>query len=177
MNSLENLWAVAYDDPDRAAQVRAELQALEERQYLLVTDMAVVVRDRNGSFRIDRERFPYLGNVASCSLAGFLAGLVVLAPFTGAAIGALVGGAGSAAAAAGVGISEEFIREVERLMKPGTSALFLLDAGGDLAVVDYRIRGLGGTVLKTNVDPARAKEVQAALAAPSPEAPASEPRA
>src|SRR5262245_18824326 len=102
MTSVENLWAVAYDDPDRAAQVRAELQALEERQFLLVEDMAVVVRDRDGSFRLDRVRFPYLGNIAGCSLAGFLAGLVVLAPFTGAAIGALVGGAGSAVAATGV---------------------------------------------------------------------------
>jgi uncharacterized membrane protein len=175
MNSVENLWAVAYDDPDRAAQVRAELHALEERQFLLVEDMVVVVRDPDGSFRLDRERFPYVGNVASCSLLGFLAGLVVLAPFTGAAIGALVGGAGSALAAR-VGIAEEFIREVERLMKPGTSALFLLDAGGDLDVVDYRIRGLGGTILKTNVDSQRAKEVQASLAASSSEAPASEAR-
>jgi uncharacterized membrane protein len=175
MNSVENLWAVAYDDPDRAAQVRAELQALEERQFLLVEDIAVVVRDLDGSFRLDRERFPYLGNIACCSLLGFLAGLVVLAPFGGAAIGALVGSAGSAIAAR-VGIAEEFIREVEGLMKPGTSALFLLDVGGDMDVVDYRIRGLGGTILKTNVDPERAKEVQAALATPAPEAPTSEAR-
>jgi uncharacterized membrane protein len=175
MKSLGNLWAIAYDDPDRAAQVRAELHLLEERQYLLVEDMAVVVRAPDGSFRLDRERFPYLGNIAGCSLAGFLAGLVVLAPFTGAAIGALVGGAGSAIAAR-VGIAEEFVREVEGLMKPGTSALFLLDVGADMDVVLYRIRGLGGTVLKTNVDPERAKEIQAALAAPSPEAPTSEAR-
>jgi uncharacterized membrane protein len=175
MKSVGNLWAVAYDDPDRAAQVRAELQTLEERQFLLVEDMAVVVRERDGSFRLDRERFPYLGNVAGLSLVGFLAGLVVLAPLTGAVIGALVGGAGSAIAGR-VGITEGFIREVEGLMKPGTSALFLLDCGGDLDVVDYRIHGLGGTVLKTNVDPERAKVVQAALAAPSPEAPTSEAR-
>src|SRR6516164_9230363 len=98
MASVDNLWAVAFDDPNRAAEVRAELHALDERQFLLVEDMAVVVRDLDGSFRLDRERFPYLGNVAGCSLVGFLAGLVVLAPFTGAAIGALVGGAGSAIA-------------------------------------------------------------------------------
>jgi len=137
--------------------------------------MAVVVRDLDGSFRLDRERFPHLGNIAGCSLVGFLAGLAVLAPFPGAALGALVGGAGSALAAR-AGIAEAFIREVEGLMKPGTSALFLLDVGGDLDVVDYRIRGLGGTILKTNVNPERAKAVQAALAAPSPEAPTSEAR-
>src|SRR5262249_8900701 len=99
MKSAGNLWAVAYDEPNRAAEVRAELQALEERQFLLVEDMAVVVREADGSFRLDRERFPFVGNIAGCSLVGFLAGLVVLAPFTGAAIGAAVGSAGSAIAA------------------------------------------------------------------------------
>jgi uncharacterized membrane protein len=176
MTSGENLWAVAFDAPNRAAEVCAELRALEERQFLLVEDMAVVVRDHDGSFRVEREGFPYLGNIAGCSLAGFLAGLVVLAPLAGAALGALVGGSGSAIAATQAGISEEFIREVQALMKPGSSALFLLDAGGDLEVVDYQIRGLGGTILKTNVDPARAREVQAALAAPSPDTPTGEAR-
>jgi len=164
MKSAGNLWAVAYDDPNRAAEVRAELQALEERQFLLVEDMAVVVREADGSFRLDRERFPFVGNIAGCSLVGFLAGLVVLAPFTGAAIGAAVGSAGSAIAAR-VGIGEDFIREVEGLMKPGTSVLFLLDVGADMDVVLYRIRGLGGTILKTNVDAEYAKQIQATLAA------------
>jgi uncharacterized membrane protein len=165
MKSAGNLWAIAYDDPDRAAQVRAELQELEERQFLLVEDMAVVVKDRDGSFRVGRERFPLLGNIAGCSLVGFLAGLVVLAPFAGATIGALVGSAGSALATR-VGIDEDFIREVKGLMKPGTSALFLLDVGGDMDVVSHSIRGLGGTILKTNVDAEYAKQIQATLASP-----------
>ena len=175
MKSVGNLWAIAYDDPDRAEQVRAEVRRLEEGQFLLVEDTAVAVRAPDGSFRLNHEPFPVVGNILGWSAAGFLAGLVLLAPVAGAAVGALIGGAGSAIASR-VGIAEGFIREVEGLMKPGTSALFLLDAGGDLDVVDYRVRGLGGTVLKTNVDTVRAKEIQAALAAPSPEAPTSEAR-
>jgi uncharacterized membrane protein len=38
-------------------------------------------------------------------------------------------------------------------MRPGTSALFLLDDAGDMEVILHAIQGLGGTVLKTNVDP------------------------
>ena len=63
------------------------------------------------------------------------------------------------------GINEDFISDVERLMKPGTSALFVLDQEGDMDAILEGIRGLGGTVLKTNVDLERAKLIQSTLAA------------
>ena len=84
----------------------------------------------------------------------------------GVTIGAMVGGAG-AAMAISVGIEDDFIREVEDLMKPGTSAIFVLDDEGDMDVILHKIRGLGGTVLKTNVDRERAQLIQSTLAAPS----------
>ena len=62
--------------------------------------------------------------------------------------------------ATSAGIGEDFIKEVEGLMKPGMSALFVLDSEGDMDVILHSIRGLGGTVLKTNVDPERAKLIQ-----------------
>ena len=50
-------------------------------------------------------------------------------------------------------------------MKPGTSALFVLDRDRDMEVILHAIRGLGGTVLKTNVDVKRAELIQSTLAA------------
>jgi uncharacterized membrane protein len=41
---------------------------------------------------------------------------------------------------------------------------------GDREAVLYQLRGLGGKVLKTNVDPEWANEVQAALLNPPPTA-------
>jgi uncharacterized membrane protein len=93
-----------------------------------------------------------------------VAGLVLAAPVSGAAVGALLGGAGTAAAWAAAGIDDDFVREVEGLMKPGTSALFVLDQEGDMEVILHAIRGLGGTVLKTTVDLERAKLIQSTLA-------------
>ena len=122
------------------------------------------MRHSDGSFTLDREPFPGIGNVLSCSAAGFLAGLVVAAPLTGATIGAFVGGAGTLAWAAQSGISAEFIQDVEKIMRPGTSALFVLDEVGDMDVILHTIRGLGGTVLKTNVDLERTKLIQSTLA-------------
>ena len=103
----------------------------------------------------------------ACSVVGFLAGLVVGAPLVGATIGAMVGGTGSVAVLASAGIGDDFVREVKELMKPGTSAIFVLDYEGDMDVILHTIRGLGGTVLKTNVDREHAQLIQSTLAAAS----------
>ena len=68
------------------------------------------------------------------------------------------------------GITREFVAEVQELMKPGTSAVFVLDSEGDMGAILHGIRGLGGTVLRTNVDVERAQLIQATLAA-TPSAP------
>jgi uncharacterized membrane protein len=160
-----HLWAVGYDDMERAAQVRDEVVRLGwEGHSLTLGDVAVAVRRPDGSFTIDREPFPAVGNLAVATAVGFLAGLAVGAPCSGAALGALLGGACGSLSNA-VGFGEAFVREVERLMKPGTSALFVLDDGGDMGVILQGIRGLGGTVLKTNVDLERVKLIQSTLAA------------
>jgi uncharacterized membrane protein len=88
-------------------------------------------------------------------------------PLTGAAAGALVRAAGGTAAE--VGIDDVFVSEVQALMKPGTSALFVLDHEGDMPSILHGIQGLGGTVLRTNVDLERAKLIQSTLAAAATE--------
>jgi uncharacterized membrane protein len=105
-----------------------------------------------------------LGDDGGHTFADFLAALALGAPpLTGAAAGALVRGAGGPAAE--VEIDDGFVSEVEALMKPGTSALFVLDREGSLGAILQGIRGLGGTVLRTNVDARRAKLIQSTLAA------------
>jgi uncharacterized membrane protein len=172
MISAVHLWAIGYDDMGRAEQVREEITRLawgsgQAGKYLILLDIAVVVRHPDGSFTFDRKPFPGAGNILACTAVGFLAGLVLAAPLAGATIGALIGGLGTAASAAETGIDKDFVREVELLMKPGTSALFVLDDQGNMEEILYAIRGLGGTVLKTNVDLERAKLIQSTLAAAS----------
>lgn len=164
MTASGNLWAIGYDDMGRADQVRDEISRLAwDMHYLTLLDVAVVGRHPDGSFTFDRKPFPAVTNIMGCTALGFLVGLVLAAPLTGATIGALLGGAGTATSAA-VGIDDDFVREVEGLMTPGTSALFVLDDEGHMDVILHAIRGLGGTVLKTNVDLERAKLIQATLA-------------
>ena len=165
MSGASRLWAVVFDDPAAAERVRAELRLLEGAHSLLLDDVAIVTRLPDGSFKFDREPDPVLAVTGGCGLIGFLAGLVVAQPLAGAVVGTLVGGA-LAAVGTRVGISAEFILEVRALITPGASALFVMDEWGDREAILYHLRGLGGKVLKTNVDPEWAKEVQGALATP-----------
>jgi uncharacterized membrane protein len=171
MSTTAHLWAIGYDDMGRADQVKEEITRLgwgkgRGGKYLILEDVAVVVRHPDGSFTINREPFPYVGNILASTTVGFLAGLALAVPMTGAALGALAGSTGSALAAR-VGLGDDFIREVESLMKPGTSALFVMDEVADMDMILHSIQGLGGTVLKTNVDPVQAKRIQQSLARPA----------
>jgi uncharacterized membrane protein len=167
MTTSGTLWAIGYDDIGRADQVRDEIAGLGwGTHYLLLDDVAVVVRHPDGSFTFDRKPFPAGTNILGCTAVGFLAGLVLAAPLAGAAVGALLGGLGSATARS-VGIGDDFVREVAGLMKPGTSALFVLDHEGDMDVILHSIRGLGGTVLRSTADVERARLIQSTLAAAS----------
>ena len=169
MSPKAHLWAVGFDDIARAEAVRQEIISLSgPQQALILLDTAVVVREADGSFTLNRERVHTIRNTISGGVVGFLAGLVVAQPLGGAAVGAIVGLTGSQVASA-IGIENTFIQDLEAMMKPATSVLFVLDDEGDMDLLLHKIRGLGGTVMRTNVDLDRAKLIQSTLSADSGE--------
>ena len=158
------LWAVGFDRMERAAQVRDEVIRLGARHCLVVLSTAVVVRYPDGSATLNGEPFVCAPHFRGQTFLSFLVGLALGAPpLTGAAAGTWVRAAGGTAAE--VGIDDDFVGQVQALMKPGTSALFVLDQEGDMTAILQGIRGLGGIVLKTNVDLERTKLIQSTLAA------------
>src|SRR5262245_412391 len=131
MTTSNHLWVIAFDDTERADEIREEIARLGwDEDYLVLVDVAVVVRHLNGSFTVNGKPFPSTTNILGCTAASFLAGIVLATPLTPASLGAALGCAGTAIADK-AGIGQEFIRDVEQLMKPGTSALFVLDDEGD----------------------------------------------
>jgi uncharacterized membrane protein len=164
MTAAAHLWAIGYDYIERAAEVRDQVNRLGAEHCLFLMDTAVVVRYEDGIATLDGEPFCGAANVRADGFAGLLAGIALAAPLlTGAAVGAVLKGPTSVAA--DIGINDDFICEIEQLMKPGTSALFVLDQVGNIDDILRGIRGLGGTVLKTSVDLERAKLIQSTLAA------------
>jgi uncharacterized membrane protein len=170
-----HLWALGYDDEGRADQVRDKIMSLGwDKPYLTLEDIAVVIRHADGTFTLNHEPSPQIPQILGLTLACFLAGLVTAMPLMGAVLGIAVGSV-KAAAAAAARINAEFVRDVEKMMKPGTSALFVLDQGGEIDLILHEIRGLGGRILKSNVDLAKAKLIQATLAASPDESDQVEP--
>ena len=168
MTTTKHLWAIGFDDMTRADQVRDEISRIgRDPNKLILRDVAVVVRHPDGSLTVDREPVAALNYFLHCTAVGFLTGVVLYAPLTGATVGAMMGGADIAASTA-LGIHNDFIREVEGLLKPGTSALFVLDVARNLDRILDEIRGLGGTILRTNVDVDRARLVQSTLSEVDP---------
>jgi uncharacterized membrane protein len=165
MSTIRHLWAIGFDDTTRADEVRDEISKLgRECADLTIKDMAVVVRETDGAFTLDRKPLAAMKYFFDRVALDFITSVVVAAPLTGASAGAMLNAADVAVSAA-LCIDKEFIREVEGLLKPGTSALFLLDEVGSMEKIIPSIRGLGGTVLKTNVGLDHAKLVQSTLAA------------
>jgi uncharacterized membrane protein len=165
MTDAGHLWAVGFDDVSRADQVCAEIIKLAEQHCLILLDWTVAVRFVDGSFTVGGE--PLFHASRHGRLANFLASLALGAPpLTSAAVDIFTGGTQTAGC-----ISDVFIREVKDLMQPGTSVLFVVDTAEVLNAILDAIRGLGGTVLKTNVDLDRARLIQSVLAAPSNQQP------
>jgi uncharacterized membrane protein len=161
MPNVGHLWAVGFDDVSGADRVCGQIIKLAERHCLVLADWTVGVRYSDGSFTVGGE--PLLQASWHGRLATFLASLALGAPpLTSAAVGAITSGAQTDAC-----ISDDFVGEVKELMKPGTSVLFVLDTAADLSAILEGIRGLGGTVLKTNVDLDRARLIQSTLAGSS----------
>jgi uncharacterized membrane protein len=162
-----HLWAVGFDDTERAAGFRDEIAKLAERHCLALFDSAVAVRYGDGSTTLDGEPVMAPIKLGGSGWASWFAALALGAPpLTPAAARSLSRGTASGTSRL-IAVEEDFLRDVQRLMQPGTSALFVLGRTTRAEDLLAGIRGLGGTVLKTNVDLDLARQIQAALSAPS----------
>jgi uncharacterized membrane protein len=138
MTGCGHLWAVGFDGTGRADQVRDEIVRLaREKHDLILRDVAVAVRYADGCLTLDGEPFPAVIPPHRGPIARLLAALALGAPpLSGAAVGPLLASVGATCTA---GISDDFVRDVEGLIRPGTSVLFALDEVGDMDAV---LRGI-----------------------------------
>ena len=164
-NASAHLWAVGFDNVNRADQVRKIIVSLADPQRALrLLDIAVLVRSQDSFLLLNGRVFPTGKHVWRHGTLGLLAGFALAVPLlSDEAVARLFDSSGKDPSH-DVGIDEPFQLEIGSMMRPGTSALLVLDIADDVnAVVDH-LRGLGGTILKTNVDIERAHWIQAVLA-------------
>jgi len=158
---MAELIAIGYPDETTAYEAEKEAQRLAHELILEPEAIAAIVRNEDGKFRVTTNHHAVAGGASWGMFWGMLFGLLFFVPFFGMAIGAGLGAL--MGKVEGAGIDKEFQEQVRDLMKPGTSALFMII---DKATPDKAVEAMskyGGTVLKTSLSKEAEAELQKAL--------------
>jgi uncharacterized membrane protein len=168
---VAELIAIGYDDMEMADRAAEEVYRLAHDLVIEPEHVAVIVRDEDGRYHVHTNHHPVAEGLTWGMLWGALFGLLLFVPLFGLAVGGVFG------ALFGVferiGVDKTFQQEVRDMLKPGTSALFLVV---DKVTPDKAIDALskfGGHVLKTSLTKDAEAQLQAALqgsSAPEPAA-------
>jgi uncharacterized membrane protein len=158
---MSTLVVIAYDNVDKAQEMRAKLAKLEKEYLVDLEDAVVVVRDQKGKVKLHQiVSLPAVGALEG-GFWGTLIGCLFFAPIFGMALGAASGSI--AGALSDVGIGDPFMKELGETLTPGTSALCVLVRQVTVDKVLEEIKGTGGKVLKTNLSKEDESKLQAAL--------------
>jgi len=156
-----------FDEPRGAEQAARSLVDLERRGVVRVLGAGLAGwPPKSPRPRTRQAPSTNLGGALVPSFWGLLLGLVFLVPLAdgGAADGSTDGSTGGVTSDAleGVGLGDDFVRTVRAGVRPGTSALFVLSAGGAADAVGDAFEGSGQTPFETRLtseQEARLREV------------------
>ena len=179
---MQDLIVVGFHGIHRAYEVLSQVQQLDYDWRIDLDDAVAAYRTHDGRLRLDQSVLPTTGQGAGLgALVGVMLGSLLAAPFTaGLSTAAAATAVGFGAATVGTlggtvdaveaesdkyiyGISEDFVKQIGGMIKPGDSAVFALIRSADPEVVAEHFRGSGGTILRTQLPPEAAARVQAIL--------------
>ena len=158
---MADLVAIGYPDMATASAAADEARRLAQDLIIEPDAIAVIVRDKDGSYQVHTSHHPVGAGATWGMFWGFLFGLLFFIPVFGLAIGAGMGALMGHFAKAS--IDKQFQEQVRGLLQPGTSALFLVV---EKATPDRAIDAMskfGGTVLKSSLSKADEEALQKEL--------------
>ena len=147
---MADLIAIGYPDETTADEAAAEAYRLSRDLIIQPDAIAVIIRKQDGSYQVHTNHGGGAGGGAIWgSFWGFLFGLLFFIPVLGMAVGAGMGALMDHLTKST--IDNQFREQVRDMLKPGTSALFLMleKVTPDKAI--EAMRQYGGTVLKTSL--------------------------
>jgi uncharacterized membrane protein len=164
---MADLVAIGYPDETTAVQAQHEAERLTHDLVIQPDAIAAIVRQRDGKFRIHSTAHPVAGTTMYGLLWGLLFGLLFFVPLFGMAVGAGMGALMEKIEKSGV--DKEFQRQVQDMLKPGTSALFLVVENVTPERVADALSRFGGTVLETSLSTDAEAELQTELGGVPPD--------
>jgi uncharacterized membrane protein len=158
---MADLIAIGYPDETTALDAQQEAERLASDLIIQADAIAAIVRNKDGKYKVTTNHHAVAGGTAWGMWWGLLFGLLFFVPVFGMAIGAGFGALFGKLEKSGV--DKAFQEQVREMLKPGTSALFLVveKVTPDKAI--EHLRPFGGTVLKTSLSEEVEAELQAEL--------------
>src|SRR5436305_7372335 len=158
---MADLIAIGYPDETTASLASEEVQRLASELVIEPEAVAAIVRDKEGKYHVSTSHHPVGGGATWGMFWGLLFGLLFFVPVFGMAVGAGLGALFGKIEK--TGIDKQFQQQVRDMLKPGTSALFVVV---EKVTPDKAVESLsqyGGTVLKSSLSTDAEAELQEAL--------------
>jgi uncharacterized membrane protein len=158
---MADLIAIGYDDTTTATEAMDEVMVLAKDLVIQPDAVAAIIRNEDGKLKTITNQHSVGVGATWGMFWGFLFGILFFVPFFGMAIGAGMGALMGKVSKSS--IDKQFQEQVREMLKPGTSALFLIV---EQMTTDKALAGLskfGGKVLKTSLSEEDEKELQEAL--------------
>ncbi len=165
---MSDLIAIGYDDETTATAAAEEVRRLAQDLVIQPDAMAVIVCDKEGEYHVHTNHHLVGGGATWGMFWGLLFGMLFFVPVFGMAIGAGLGAMFGKIEKSG--IDAQFQQQVRDMLRPGTSALFLIveKVTPDKAVA--ALSKFGGTVLKSSLSNDAQNQLQEALHGETPAA-------
>jgi uncharacterized membrane protein len=158
---MADLIAIGYPDEATAEAAADEARRLAQDLIIQPDAIAVIVRDEEGGYHVHTNLHLVGGGATWGMFWGMLFGLLFFIPVFGMAVGAGLGALMGKLSK--TSIDRQFQDQVRDMLKPGTSALFLMV---EKVTPDKAVEAMSkyrGTVLKTSLSKEDEKELQDAL--------------
>jgi len=158
---MADLVVIGYPDEATAEAAAEEARHLADDLIIQPDAIAVIRRDTDGKYHVHTSHHAVSAGTAWGAFWGILFGLLFFVPVLGIAVGAGLGALMGKLTKSS--IDQAFQDQVRDLVKPGTSALFLMleKVTPDKAV--EAMSQYGGTVLKTSLSKDDEAQLQDAL--------------
>ena len=121
---MADLIAIGYPDETTASLASEEVQRLASELIIEPDAVAAIVRDKEGKYHVTTSHHPVGGGATWGMFWGLLFGLLFFVPVFGMAVGAGLGALFGKIEK--TGIDKQFQQQVRDMLKPGTSALFVV---------------------------------------------------
>jgi uncharacterized membrane protein len=158
---MADLIAIGYDDTTTGPLALEAAEKLAGELVIQPDALAAIVRDETGKYKTITNAHTVGAGAYWGMFWGFLFGLLLFVPVLGMAVGAGMGALMGKVAKSS--IDKQFQDQVREMLKPGTSALFMVV---EQMTTDKALDALahyGGTVLKTSMSEEDEREIQEAL--------------